>query len=113
VKARINAGYYSPWLMLQGQSNPYVYTSFSLSKEFFDKKLSVTANISNPWNRYRYYKQDLSTSDFVQHMRYQQLYRSYGMRVAYQFGKLTDSIKKNQRGINNDDVKGKSSGGGQ
>lgn len=113
VKLRINAGYYSPWLMLQGESSHYVYSSLSVSREFFNKKLSVTANISNPWNRYRYWEQDLSTSDFVQHMSYQQLYRSYGIRVAYQFGKLTDSIKKNQRGINNDDVKGKSDGGGQ
>lgn len=107
---RINMGYYSPWILLQGQSNEYVYTSFSVSREFFDKKLTVNANISNPWKKYRDWTQDFNTAQFIQRSNYQNFYRSYGCSISYRFGKLDGGVKKNQRGISNDDVKGKSGG---
>lgn len=109
-RIRINAGYSSPWIQLQGQSNNYIYTSFSLSKDFFDKKLTINANVSNPWKKFRDWEQNFSSPQFVQSSYYQNFYRSYGINISYRFGKLDGGVKKNQRGISNDDVKGKSSG---
>lgn len=110
-RTRVNVGYYSPWIQLQGQSNEFVYSSFSVSKDFLDKKLTLTAQISNPWKKYRDWKQDFNTAQFIQTSNFQNFYRNYGCSISYRFGKLDGGVKKNQRGISNDDVKGKSGGG--
>ncbi|WP_423148896.1 outer membrane beta-barrel protein [Rubrolithibacter danxiaensis] len=112
-RVSVNAGYYSGWLTLQGTSNPYIYSSASISKEFFDKKASLSMSVSNPFQKYREYKNDQVTPDFIQRSRYQNFYRSFNFGFNYRFGKLQQGIKKNKRGINNDDVQGKSSGGAQ
>ena len=88
-----------------------MYSSFSVSKDFLDKKLTLTAQISNPWKKFRDWKQDFNTSQFTQTSNFQNFYRNYGCSISYRFGKLDGGVKKNQRGISNDDVKGKSSGG--
>lgn len=111
IRTRVNVGYYSPWIQLQGQSNNFIYSSFSLSKDFLDKKLTVTAQISNPWKKYRDWQQNFNTTQFIQTNNYQNFYRNYGCSINYRFGKLDGGVKKNQRGISNDDVKGKSGGG--
>lgn len=111
IRTRVNVGYYSPWIQLQGQSNEFVYSSFSVSKDFLDKKLTVTAQISNPWKKYRDWEQNFNTSQFIQTSNYQNFYRNYGCSLSYRFGKLDGGVKKSQRGISNDDVKGKSGGG--
>lgn len=113
IRARVNVGYYSPWIQLQGQSNEFVFSSFSLSKEFLDKKLSLNAQVSNPWKKFRNWEQTFTTQQFIQNSYFQNFYRHYGVSVTYRFGKLDGGVKKNQRGISNDDVKGKSGGSGQ
>lgn len=112
-RAGINAGYYSAWITLQGQSNPYYYTSASLSKDFLKKKASLSASVSNPFQKFRSWKNETSTPEFTQVSDYQNYYRRFNMSFNYRFGKLKESIKKNKRGINNDDVSGGKSGGGQ
>jgi len=107
-RIRVNTGYSSPWIQLQGQSNNYIYTSFSISKDFLDKKLTINANVSNPWKKYRDWEQNFSSAQFIQKSNYQNFYRSFGINISYRFGKLDGGVKKNQRGISNDDVKGKS-----
>jgi outer membrane receptor protein involved in Fe transport len=110
-RARVNMGYYSPWILLQGQSNNFIYSSFSLSKDFLDKKMTVSAQVSNPWKKFRDWEQNFNTAQFIQTSNYQNFYRNYGCSISYRFGKLDGGVKKNQRGISNDDVKGKSGGG--
>jgi len=109
-RAGINGGFYSAWITLQGQSNPYYYTSTSLSKEFLKKKASFSASISNPFQKYRSWKNDTSSEQFIQSETFQNYYRNFSFSFTYKFGKLNGSIKKNQRGIQNDDVAGKSGG---
>lgn len=108
-RMRINLGYSSPWIQLQGQSNNYLYSAISFSKDFLDKKLTINANINNPWKKYRDWEQNFTTPQFIQRSNNQNFYRSYGISISYRFGKLDGGVKKNQRGISNDDVKGKPS----
>lgn len=110
LKAVLNGGYNSPWLTLQGESNPYYYTSASVSKEFFKKKVSFSVYVSNPFQKYRNWKNETSSVQFIQMETFQNYYRNYGFNLSYKFGKLNGSIKKNQRGIQNDDVSGKNGG---
>jgi outer membrane receptor protein involved in Fe transport len=110
LKVVLNGGYNSPWLTLQGESNPYYYTSTSVSKEFFNKKASFSVYVANPFQKYRNWKNETSSLQFIQMETFQNYYRNYGFNLSYKFGKLNGSIKKNQRGIQNDDVAGKSGG---
>ena len=112
-RAGINTGYYSAWITLQGQSNPYYYTSASLSKELLKKKATVSASINNPFQKFRTWKNETNTPEFIQVSNYQNYYRRINVSFNYRFGQLKGSIKKNKRGINNDDVSGGKSGGGQ
>lgn len=105
-----NAGFYSAWINLQGKSNPYYYTSASLSKEFLKKKATLSASVSNPFQKFRNWKNDTSTPDFIQTSSSQNYYRNFNVNFNYRFGQLKESIKKNRRGISNDDVAGKSTG---
>lgn len=112
-RASVNAGYYSPWITLQGQSNAYYYTSASFSKDFLKKKASFSASVNNPFQKWRSWRNETSTPEFNLVNDYSNFYRQFNFSINYKFGKLQDGIKKNKRGINNDDVSGGKGGGGQ
>ena len=101
----IDAGYFSGSVLLQGKSSHFVYTSYSVSKELFNKKLTVALAASNPYSKYFKFNSYTSTPDFYQQSVNQIRYSNYRISLNYKFGKLKSDIKKNQRGINNDDTK--------
>jgi len=107
VNGSIN--YNAPQILLQGKSGAFVYTSFNGSKDIIKDKLSLSAGIANPFNKYRYYRVLTEGANFTQNYKSQNYSRTYSVSINWKFGKLKDSIAKNKRSINNDDVK--SSGG--
>jgi Outer membrane protein beta-barrel family/CarboxypepD_reg-like domain len=107
-----DAGYFSGDVNLQGQTSPFIFNSYTISKTFLNKRLTLTAVMNNPYNRFYTFKSTTVTPDFYQSTYNDIFYRSFALRFNFKFGKLNSDIKKNQRGINNDDKKaGKSSGG--
>lgn len=112
-RSGINYSYSSPWVTLQGQSNAYNYLSLSMNKEVVKDKLTLSASVSNPFQKYRSYVNNLSGSDFSQTDNFQSYYRRFNASLNYRFGKLKGGIKKNARGIKNDDVKSGGGGGTQ
>jgi hypothetical protein len=108
-----DAGYFSGDVNLQGKTNAYIYNSYVLSKTFLNKRLTLSAVMNNPYSQYYTFRSTTTTPDFNQSTYNQIFYRSFALRFNFKFGKLNSDIKKNQRGINNDDKKaGKSSAGG-
>lgn len=105
-----NFSYSSPYIMLQGQSNAFPYYSLSASKDLIKDKLSLSGSVSNPFDKFRSYINDMAGPNFTQSSFFQNYYRSFNMSLSYRFGRLKDEIRKNRRGIKNDDVTG---GGGQ
>lgn len=105
-----NFSYSSPWIMLQGQSNAFPYYGISASKDLIKDKLSISASIANPFDKFRDYINDMAGPNFTQSSFSQNFYRSYSASLSYRFGRLKDEIRKNRRGIKNDDSTG---GGGQ
>jgi hypothetical protein len=102
----VNVGYDSRYVMLQGRDNYYFGEGISLSKDILKNKATVgiTAN-----NRFRkFYKLDFFTKtvDFETVSSNLNYYRSINLNFSYKFGRLNSAIKKNQRGINNDDASG-------
>jgi outer membrane receptor protein involved in Fe transport len=112
----LDAGFFSGDVALQGKSSAFIFNSYVLSKEFFNKKFTVSLVSNNPYSKYRSYTGYTKTIDFYNSYSGTNPYRNFAIRLNYKFGKLNSEIKKNQRGINNDDTKGggsKSGGGNQ
>jgi hypothetical protein len=105
-----DAGYFSGDVNLQGKTSAYIFNSYVFSKTFFNKKLTLSAVMNNPYSQFFTFRSYTTTPDFYQSNYNQIFYRSFALRFNFKFGKLNSDIKRNQRGINNDDKKaGKSS----
>ena len=89
---------------LQGYSNGFVSTGLSANKTLVKNKLTFSAAVRNPFTKYRYNITQTNGNDFTQLTNGQLYFRSFTASLNYNFGKLKDAIKKNKRGINNDDV---------
>lgn len=91
-------------LTVQQQTNSYISTTFSVNKDIVKEKLSFSAFINNPFNRYRMNVTHRFGPNFDQVNNSQQNFRTMGASLNYQLGKMKESIKKNKRGISNDDI---------
>jgi hypothetical protein len=100
-----DAGYYSGDVLLQGKTSHFIYSSYSASKELFKKKLTLSLSANNPYRQFFIFNQSNNTQDYNQLAHYYNRYRHFSISLNYKFGKLEGSIKKNARGINNDDTK--------
>ncbi|MEP6949665.1 MAG: outer membrane beta-barrel family protein [Ginsengibacter sp.] len=110
----IDAGVFSGDVNLQGNSSTYIFTSYVISKTFLNKKATISLVSSNPYSKFFNFRSHTTTPDFYQSSFNQNPYRTFAIRFNFKFGKLNSDIKRNQRGINNDDAKpAKSSSGSQ
>lgn len=96
---------------LQGTTNAYFSTSISVNKELVKNKLYISAAVNNPFTKFRYSNTQTTGPDFVQTNINQIYFRSVNFSLNYNFGKLNSDIKKNRKGINNDDVSNNKGGG--
>jgi len=101
-----SGGYNRRYVLLQGSSNDYVYSSISSSKSFWNKNATITAVVNNPYQKLFAYTQYSDTPDFYQSNTSYQIYRTFNISFSYKFGRLSSDIKKNKRNINNDDKSG-------
>ena len=104
-----NFSYNSSWIMLQGSSRAMTYTSFSLGKDIIKDKLTFSGSVSNPFRKFQAWENETEGANFSQRSYNENYSRRFNLSLNWRFGKLKESIKKNKRGISNDDVK---SGGG-
>ncbi len=102
----VDFGFDSRYVMLQGTDNVYVSSSASLTKMLFNDKLSLSGFISNPFKKYRRNDFFTNTPEFRQSNYSDINFRRIHVRVAYKFGNQKSAVKRNQRGINNDDLSG-------
>jgi len=98
-----SGGYNRRYILLQGSSNDYVYSSISASKTILNKKATITLVANNPYQNKYAFTQFSDTPDFYQSNTSNQIYRTFNISFSYKFGRLSSDIKKNQRNINNDD----------
>ncbi|WP_448702904.1 TonB-dependent receptor domain-containing protein [Mucilaginibacter sp. AW1-3] len=104
----MNIGYDSRYVMLQGVDNDWFGYSISATKDIFKKKATISMYVNNPFEKYKHLDYFSTGPNFVQSNYNNILSRAISVSFQYKFGKLNSQLKKNQRGINNDDV---SSGG--
>jgi hypothetical protein len=98
--------YYSQTgIALQSTFSPYSYTSFSLAKSLFNKKLTIRGSASNPYLRYLNYKINYSNPHYNQLIQQDIVYRRFNIYLNYTIGKLRDAaVKKNKKSVKNDDT---------
>lgn len=111
--AMIYGGLFSPYVMLQGKRSLYYYSSISLTQQLLNKKLDLSLGISDPFPRKKYMTSEFRDPTFISTSENFQWGQRVYFRIAYRFGKMNIQTKKARRGINNDDMKSDSSGGGQ
>ncbi|MFT3676092.1 MAG: TonB-dependent receptor [Chitinophagaceae bacterium] len=99
-----NVGFNRRYITLQGSSDDFYYYSLSAGKSWFDKRLSLNLILGNFGKKNYSFKQYSSTPDFYQSNTENSIYRNFNFSLSYKFGKLAAGIKKNKRGISNDDV---------
>ncbi|WP_413666077.1 TonB-dependent receptor domain-containing protein [Mucilaginibacter sp. Mucisp86] len=103
-RAGVNIGYDSRYVLLQGKDNYYFFSSISGTKTMFKEKATLSVNVNNPFKKFNKLDFYTKTPDFDTYTANNNFYRTINVSLSYKFGRLNSSIKKNQRGINNDDT---------
>ncbi|HEY9261656.1 outer membrane beta-barrel protein [Chitinophaga sp.] len=89
---------------IQTNINGYFFYSLGFSKSLLKDKLTISATATNLSSTYRNTEQKINGIGFSQRDLNQVYYRNFTVSLNYRFGKLNSEIKKNRKGINNDDL---------
>ena len=93
-------------ITLQGKGASYNYYGLSLSRSFLKgKRLNVSINGSNLFNKYRTYDTETVTETFRSWNYSKNHSMKYGISVSWRFGDMKTRVKETVRSIHNDDVK--------
>ena len=102
----------TPSINLPGQGGSYSYYGFGLNRSFLkSKRLTVSINTSNLFNKWNTQENETITSTFrnLSKSRYQQ--SSYNFNVSWRFGELKASVKKTAKTMSGDDIMATGSSG--
>jgi outer membrane receptor protein involved in Fe transport len=103
--ASLDAGYDSRYVLLQGRDNYYFNLSFGGSKDFLNKKASISLYVMNPYEKYRKIDNYINTNTFNQYDYHYEYARRFNLTFRYKFGHLnSEEIKKTEKAVNNDDT---------
>ncbi len=80
--------YNSPRVNAQGTMPAFATYNFAFRKQFFNKKFSIAATATNPFNKYIDQQTTLAGTNFTLYTDRQLPYRSFGINLTYKFGKL-------------------------
>ena len=94
IVAQVFAIENSPRRTIQGTNPSFSLLGFGVRKQFDDKKASLGINVLQPFNKYKYFDQDITSPGFSQISNTAFPFRSIGLTFSYSFGKLTFSNPK-------------------
>jgi len=98
--------YSSPRPSIQGKFSGYYYSSFSVRKQFWDKKASLSLGVDNPFAKAIKFTSDLESETFVQNTINQNYNRGVKLSFSYRFGKMEmNQQPRRKKTIRNDDTK--------
>ncbi len=103
-KVGLNVGFDSRYVLLQGVDNYYLGYGVSSSKDVLKGKGTINLSVGNPFSKFNILDFYTRTPDFYTVTTNYNYYRNFFIGFTYKFGKLNASIKKSQKGIQNDDV---------
>jgi outer membrane receptor protein involved in Fe transport len=104
-RANVDITYRKGGILLPlGRTNGFTASTFSVNKDVVENKLTLSAAVSNPLTRFRYVNEQIFGPNFLQTSSNQSYFRRFTLSLNYRFGKLKEEIKRNKRGIKNDDL---------
>jgi ferric enterobactin receptor len=112
LKAEGFAFFRSPTFTVQGKTPNWSTMSFGVRKEFFNRRLSLGINITEPFRENQPWEREVTGTDFYQYSKSLRPVRSFGVSLGYRFGKLDFKDRQNNRQRpNNNDLKDEDQGG--
>ena len=78
----------------------------SIHKSWLKKRLNLTLSASNFLKKYKYYNSTMDDSFFHADNWSKNVVQRFNLSISYRIGELKASVKKAERTISNDDVKG-------
>ena len=111
---RITLNFYgmTPHINLQGRGSSYSSYSVSVNKSWLKKRLNVSLSASNFLKKYKRFESKIEDLYFIQNNWSKSNQQYFTLNVSYRIGELKASVKKAERTISNDDVKGGGNNGG-
>jgi outer membrane receptor protein involved in Fe transport len=86
----------SPSYTVQGRNPNWSMMSFAMKKDFFDKRLTIGLNITEPFRENLQFIRELEGPGFYQYSNTLRPVRSYGINLGYRIGKI-ESRERNPR----------------
>lgn len=106
LRLSLYGGGSTPSISLQGKGMSYYFYGFSLSRSFLKgKRLNVSVNGGNIFNKYQSYRSETVTETFRSWNYSKKNSLRYGLSISWRFGDLKAKVKETVRSIHNDDVK--------
>ena len=102
--------YRAPRQTLQGTNPSFSIFVIGAQKEI-NEKLEVGVRIVEPFFKFKNFGSELRGDNFVQTVDTEIPFRSYGINIAYKFGKLDFKQRTRRSKINNQDQEGDDGGG--
>jgi hypothetical protein len=99
-------GLYSPRIMLQGKSSAHSYSNVSFSQQFFEKKLTASVSVNDPFRERMIFTNRMTDPNFTMTSKSYYYSRMFRVNISWQVGKLSEQIRKARRTITNEDLKG-------
>jgi hypothetical protein len=98
--------YSSPRPSVQGTFSGYYFSSFSVKKDLWEKKGSLTLGVDNPFSKAIKFTSDLENDNFSQYTENLNYNRGVRLSFSYRFGKMDMKQQpRSKRSIRNDDAK--------
>lgn len=101
-----NCFYMTPQVTLQGKGIRWFDYSASVSKSFMDKRLTLSAFANNFFNKYISFSSTEEGAAFFRETSTRNQRMHFGMSVNFRIGELKAGVRKAERTVSNDDVKG-------
>jgi len=99
-----NYNYNGTQIQYQGKNKGYSFHSFTFNKNFTRPRMTFSLSLQNPFLKDRKNEYIVETSTFLQYGYQRVVMRRFSFSLTWNFGKLTSSVSKPGRTINNDDL---------
>ena len=102
----------TPGVSLQGKGSSYSSYSVNIQKSWLKKRLNLTLSATNFLKKYKLYESTMEDGYFHADSWSKSVQQRFTLSISYRIGELKASVKKAERSISNDDVKGGGNSGG-
>lgn len=102
----------TPMVSLQGRSSSYSSYGLTVQKSWLKKRLNVSLSATNFLKKYKRNESSMDDTYFHASNWSKNVQQRFALNISYRIGELRSGVRKAERTISNDDVKGGGGNGG-